>query len=94
MSENGDIGRATYDKAFEMTVDQLGCGSFTMMGHGDNAICGQPYMNEEIFQCAGCKIKTMRDGINTLQCDTSWCGTAGNSKCQICRLQDNTAMVR
>ena len=35
------------------------CGSSTTMGHGDFAICGQPYY-DGIYQCNGCQIKALK----------------------------------
>jgi len=33
------------------------CGFPTNFGHGDNAICGQPYDIDGIYQCPSCKLK-------------------------------------
>lgn len=34
--------------------NQTGCGSSRVMGHGENAICGQPFYNG-IYVCADCQ---------------------------------------
>jgi hypothetical protein len=36
-----------------------GCGDRTLMGHGENAICGQPYVMG-IFYCEKCKRRTTK----------------------------------
>src|SRR5215831_9747438 len=38
------------------------CGSFTTMGHGDNAVCGQPYYGG-IYQCHGCQVIELKSAL-------------------------------
>lgn len=35
------------------------CGSHTVMGHGENAVCGQPYIGG-IYQCQTCQITDLK----------------------------------
>lgn len=33
------------------------CGRSTCYGHGDSAVCGKPYYDEDRWQCDSCKVK-------------------------------------
>ena len=59
----------------------MSCGSFTMLGHGDNAICGQKYRGEELFVCASCKIKAVEEELEALR---ALVATSGGLKCPNC----------
>jgi hypothetical protein len=45
-----------------MTDKKIHCGSFTVMGHGENAVCGEPYW-DGIYQCPSCKCKDLEKQI-------------------------------
>lgn len=42
-----------------------GCGSRTTQGHGDVAVCGQPYY-DGIYECDACKIRRLESARFTV----------------------------
>lgn len=40
-----------------MTDQKKGCGKMVVMGHGDNAVCGQPYYSDPVWLCDACRAR-------------------------------------
>ena len=66
------------------------------MGWNDNAICGQPYMHEQEFECASCKINKLKELLKVARCPDALCDGRGFSvrdgeqhQCEWCHERDS-----
>lgn len=43
-----------------------GCGHRDVYGHGDTAICGQPYWDSDCYLCTACRHKRLLDAARNI----------------------------